>query len=353
MENTSKQIKERNTLGLINTYRSAIMGFAAIMVLLHHEWLAITPEGTILFQIENYIHYTGFLGVDIFLLLSGMGLYYAIQKHDIKTFYKRRFIRIVPAYLIVAIVIALIDDWSLGKFVCNITGINFYTKSTFSFLWYAIAMMQLYIVFPLYYKFFNKAKSKSRFTAIAILVWIIFVLVFVNLERTDLLTFTNRIPVFLIGILFGWMERNEKVQLNKFDWVLCFIVMIIGLFLEFVIILAGSWGILHAIGTGLPALLVCIPLVLILAKSFELMSTYLKRFSNVIIKPLTLLGTVSFEFYVVQEWIGKRVQSAACNAGYNNLIVNIVDHLAVCIACITLVYVCKPIIKLFSNENKK
>ena len=341
--------KERNILQLINIYRSAIMGFAALWILIHHEWLPLTPEGTVLFRLENYICDTGFIGVDIFLLISGMGLYYAIQKHDIKTFYKRRFIRILPALLIMAVIMALIDGWSLQQFICNITGINFYKRNTFLFLWYGIAIIQIYLVFPLYYKLFSKAKNKKSFTLLAILIWTIFVLVFVDLERIDLLTFTNRIPIFLIGVLFGWMERNEKVQLNKCDWILCFIVFTIGLFLEF--LLSGSWGMLHAIGTGLPAVIECIPLVLILAKLFELIITYLKRFSDVITKLFTLIGAVSFELYCVQEWIGNKIQQKMIG-NYSNLTINIVKFFIIFLCCVMLYLLSRFIKSIVGRINK-
>lgn len=353
MEKKRNQNEKRNTLQLINTYRSSLMGLAAIMVLLHHEWLPIAPKGTIFIQIENYIRYTGFLGVDIFLLLSGMGLYYAIQKHNIKTFYKRRYIRILPPLLIMAVVIALADDWSLGQFICNITGINFYKKSTFSFLWYAIAIMQLYLVFPLYYKFFNGAKNKKKFTAIAILLWFICILLFGDVSRSDMYVFTNRIPVFLIGVLFGWMERNEKVEFNKYHYGICIIVLLIGLGLENLLINMGSWRILHIFGTGIPALLVTIPLVLLLPQLFDLMNTYLRKVGQSIIKLFSLVGGVSFELYCVQEWIGNKVKGILFNSGCSNLEINLMDWLTVCIACITLVFVCKAIDKLFSKKGVK
>lgn len=350
MEKKRNQNKERNTLQLINTYRSALMGFAAIMVLLHHYWAPVSPEGSIIRRIENYIHYTGFIGVDIFLLLSGMGLYYAIQKHDIKTFYKRRFSRILPVILTSAIIMALVDGWSLGQFICNITGINFYLKETFSFLWYAVAIIQLYLIFPLYYKFFNKAKNKKKFTTLAILVWLICTLVFGDVSRSDMFVFTNRIPVFLIGVLFGWMERNEEIEFTKYHNGICIITLLIGLFLEFVVILFGTWATLHIYGTGFPALLVAIPLVLLLPQLFELMTTHLRKVGQSIIKLFSLVGGVSFELYVVQEWIGNKV-NLVLGDNCSNLVTNIVDWLTIVLACVVLVLASKLINKLFSKKG--
>lgn len=356
MENTSKQIKERNSLGLINTYRSAIMGFAALWILLHHEWLILAPEGTILHQIGKYITRTGFVGVDIFLLLSGMGLYYAIQKHDLKTFYKRRYIRILPAFLLFALVVAIGDKWTLTEFFGNVTIINFYTKSIHSFSWYAIAIMQLYLVFPLYYKLFNKAKSKSRFTAIVILIWFVISIKYCDTNRMDIYQFTNRIPIFVIGTFFGWMEQNKKLEFNKYQWMNCIVTLVTGLiimyFILFKIGIGGGIFLVISSHFTLPAILISISGTLLLAKLFELMNTYLRKVGQSIIKLFSLVGSVSFELYVVQQWVGDKIQQKMIG-NYSSIVTNIVDLSAVAIACIALVLASKFIIKLFSNEKKK
>jgi peptidoglycan/LPS O-acetylase OafA/YrhL len=195
--------------------------------------------------------------------------------------------------------------------------------------------------------------SKKKFTAIAILVWFICILLFGDVSRSDMYVFTNRIPVFLIGVLFGWMERNEKVELNKYHYGVCIIALMIGLYLEKIAVYSYSWKTLHIFGTGIPALLVTVPLVLLLPQLFDLLTTYLRKVGQSIIKLFSLVGGVSFEIYCVQEWIGNKVQSILCDSACSNLEINIADNLTVCIACITLVLASKFITNLLSKRNQK
>ena len=50
---------------------------------------------------------SGFCGVDIFLLLSGIGLVYAIEKSSIGTFYRRRLERVFVPFVILGVCTAL------------------------------------------------------------------------------------------------------------------------------------------------------------------------------------------------------------------------------------------------------
>ena len=83
--------------GLISKYRKELMGLATLWIVLLH--------GTAWFSsfLMGEIKASGYCGVDGFLFLSAVGLYFSWQNHpeDIRSFYCRRFIRIMPAYLII------------------------------------------------------------------------------------------------------------------------------------------------------------------------------------------------------------------------------------------------------------
>lgn len=84
--------------------RKELMGIAILMVLLYH--LCCWP------QWNNPLRIFGhwYIGVDIFLILSGFGLCFSYEKYNIKTFYYHRIIRIIPLYWFSLIII----------FICNI-----------------------------------------------------------------------------------------------------------------------------------------------------------------------------------------------------------------------------------------
>ena len=89
-------MKRTIDLSDISRYRSELMGLAMIFVMLFHVWL---PKSNTFYGLVR----CGNIGVDMFLFLSGIGLWYAWSKRPtLKQFYWRRYIRIYPAWLIVS-----------------------------------------------------------------------------------------------------------------------------------------------------------------------------------------------------------------------------------------------------------
>ena len=81
----------------ISRYRGELMGAAMLFVILFHVGL---PRDDTFFGLRRM----GNIGVDIFLFLSGMGLWFSWSKHpDTKDFYLRRWLRIYPTWLIICL----------------------------------------------------------------------------------------------------------------------------------------------------------------------------------------------------------------------------------------------------------
>ena len=78
----------------IEHYRNELMGIAIISIIVYHCVGHINFPAFPL----NY----GFIGVDIFMFLSGYGLCFAIKKWKIKDFYLRRLLRVYPLFLLLA-----------------------------------------------------------------------------------------------------------------------------------------------------------------------------------------------------------------------------------------------------------
>ena len=94
----------------LSTYRTQMMGIATLMIIICHS----CASKVIMPSFLAYLFRFGNIGVDIFLFLSGIGLYYSLSKNnlsskeDYTSFYKRRFYRIYIPYLIVFIPSCLI-----------------------------------------------------------------------------------------------------------------------------------------------------------------------------------------------------------------------------------------------------
>lgn len=78
-------------------YRTEIYGFSALLIVFHHlgnrgiPFASSMPFGLNLFI--DFVFSKAYVGVDIFVFLSAVGLYYSMDKHSVKTFYYNRFIR--------------------------------------------------------------------------------------------------------------------------------------------------------------------------------------------------------------------------------------------------------------------
>lgn len=103
-------------LNLLSKHRSFIMGIAMMMIMLHHLYFVGFPCNTLALDY-------GMLGVDIFLLLSGFGIYFSLAKNwdkPIGSFYRRRLVRIFPAAILAGILVTIpsgsptCQHWSLA-----------------------------------------------------------------------------------------------------------------------------------------------------------------------------------------------------------------------------------------------
>ena len=154
------------SIALINKYRGQIMGFAAICIVFFHLWeYQLSPSSPLrlLYWLEHCISGMGYFGVDIFFLLSGIGLSYAIGKHSLKEFWLRRFRRLVVPVLVVSLIQWAKEGWTVLYYLFGLSGIGFFIKRHY-FLWFISAITATYLLFPLYWRFFSRSRAKPRFT---------------------------------------------------------------------------------------------------------------------------------------------------------------------------------------------
>lgn len=59
-ENKKTNTKAQNDLSLLFKYRKFLMGFAALWILMTHEWQIVTNETSFFFVTENFIKRIGF-----------------------------------------------------------------------------------------------------------------------------------------------------------------------------------------------------------------------------------------------------------------------------------------------------
>ena len=204
--------------GIISKYRTALMGVATILVLLIHA-----NE----YQWPGYLYWAykliseGSIGVDIFLFLSGIGLYYSMNKKtDILDFYKRRFERIVPIYLLISVplyivIFLFINPGSLFDYLLHVSSFSFWYQNRGSWgeAWYISFIIPLYLIYPFIYLLMQKNK-KSFIPLLIISFAVKILLLYCNpayYEQIEVAV--SRLPIFIIGCYSALLVYNKK-ELN-------------------------------------------------------------------------------------------------------------------------------------------
>ena len=352
-----------NGFKLISKYRAVIMGLAAISIYIFHAWIPLlrnpsNPAASFWGSAETFIRRTGYCGVDIFLLLSGIGLTYAIKKESIGKFYCRRIRRVYLPFLIAGLIAWPACGWSFTDFLGNVSGYNFYAVNVNCFCWFVPAIITFYIFFPLYHKAFDKVKNKLLFTAFAILIWLLVTVLLTGRMRIDLYSITNRIPVFLIGILFGRIAQDkEYIVFKAWHYLLLLLIYIAGLFLSYLYIFESFELIVPEGKLFLPNFLIAVSFPFLASKLMDIISRVLPRFGKGLASVIGFWGMISLEIYCIYScflvpFYGKIVL-ALFGSGMPKGVINLMVFALTTVLAWILYMACKYFLKLIELVGKR
>ena len=224
--------KAKKTFNLfaISEARNVIFGIATLWIgLFHSDYL----NDTISYYIKSdfiaeplkFFRGTGNVGVDMFLFLSGIGLYFSFTKDShVLSFWKKRLMRVLPsAFLIATFYFSL--RYVNGRFssgplyyVLRETFLYFFVKGERVF-WFISLILLMYLVFPIFYKIIDKWKAWGMIGLVAVIVVGTFAVraiapgVYSNVEIA-----LCRIPVFVIGIWAGRFVMEKKEIDRRWLW---------------------------------------------------------------------------------------------------------------------------------------
>ena len=134
----------------LSRYRGQLMGAAIVFIILFHVPLSRSDA---FFGLRR----CGNIGVDMFLFLSGIGLWYAgVKLPSVRHFYRRRLLRLFPAWLVVSSAYYLQRfNFETGDYLDLLLDITvnwgFWLHDELTF-WYVPAIMMLYLWAPFYMK---------------------------------------------------------------------------------------------------------------------------------------------------------------------------------------------------------
>ena len=282
------------------------MGFAMIIVMLFHVPLSRSDAFYGLMRCGNN-------GVDMFLFLSGIGLWYSWTKpssessfwEKLRKFYFRRFLRLYPAWLIIASLYYIPQYWPNGggyspnmfHLIANIlVGWSFWRIDDLTF-WFVPAIMALYLIAPFYMRLIQRDRI-WRWLPLVTILWYLLVRDWPPLWKSVgyVEIFWSRIPVFLLGINAGeWVmpplnppSRGKDSSLFTLHSSLFFLLS-----LWYCVYVEG-----HRHGAFPPAAerMVYIPLAV---SAMFLMCKVFRHAPSWLLRAFTFVGGISLEIYLI------------------------------------------------------
>ena len=206
----------------ISRYRGELMGAAMLFVILFHVSLSRDDPFYGLRRCGN-------VGVDMFLFLSGVGLWFAWTKQpSVRTFYRRRLLRILPTWLLVAGVFYGADYLGQHRFSTDVIDLigdvtvnwDFWLHDELTF-WYVPAIMMLYLFAPHYMRLITR-HPLYRWLPLLMVVWCVMVQWVLPIHRAvgHIEIFWSRVPIFFIGINMGRSVKEQRTLEGSALWLL-------------------------------------------------------------------------------------------------------------------------------------
>lgn len=255
---------------------------------------------------------SGFLGVDVFFIISGFLMAILYKNGDVKDFFVRRAKRLLPAYYVVILSTLLISFFvntpnetnqvvsqaifgstflsNVGFWLQN----SYFSKAEFNpllHLWSLGVEIQFYLIVPILSYVFHKIRFSLIFILFSSMV-LCFVMLTIS-PKTSFFMMPLRVWEFLLG--YGcalYFTKNGDVKLSRFTW-LGGIGMLLILLIPFLNVDGSALNVVYG-HPGLISLLVSVATCIVLV--FGLPSIVER---SIIAQTLVKLGKYSYSVYLV------------------------------------------------------
>ncbi|MBD2385317.1 acyltransferase family protein [Cylindrospermum sp. FACHB-282] len=344
-----------------------IRALAIIWIAWYHVDQLILPINQNIFSIRTLAS-LGYSGVNIFLLLSGIGLTLGMKKERIdsaiawsdfpwKKFFLRRFLRIYPLY-IVAHILFFITGALVGKysdmpldigFLLSITGLRVFFPKYFWYgpdaFWFVGLILQFYFLFPVLFLLMIKINIK-KFLLITFFICAISRLITAGSVDNYVLMLglaPNRLAEFCLGMTIAYntsIDKGLNIQnitlKNPLIWITFLVSTVGGIFLYWTPVLqikTIAFDLILAIAafTGLTII--------------ALMSSYISYIYQI----LAFLGSISYSFYLLHSPPIRPAFSAMKAIGIQNYWVTTLIYLSSIVLFSYILTYCES--RLFSRKR--
>ncbi len=210
----------------LSKYRNSIYGVSIILVILFHFLDRVRHLNGVFSEIARlYWILIGSVGVDIFLIMSGMSLFYSMKKDsNVFDFYKKRCKRIIIPYLFIGFIFWYMKDIAvrqLGRkaLLKDLFFVTFFTDGDRS-LWFIIAIFIIYMIYPLLFKIYDKIDKCNGILTMVLIGFIVGLNHLMYLNNTELYDnieiMLTRFPAIVLGTYCG-KKAYKKEPIRKLD----------------------------------------------------------------------------------------------------------------------------------------
>ena len=278
----------------ISKYRSQLMGVATFLVIFGHS----VGNGVLMPNWMESLCGLASVGVDIFLVVSGLGLWYSLNNVNtnrwggVKYWYLRRYKRIlIPYLLIIGLhkLLSVLHGQPILQAVLELSTVSYWINHRGA--WFIAMLIPLYAITPLHYKICQWVKSQVLYSFVLIgIIVLVSVLNYPMENSAGKIVIANikhvlyHLPSFFIGFMLAPYALSNKKISNFWVIILPLAAVVIMKYMQW-----GYW----------PEFLV-FPFLPILCCFFKSMGSWI---SSV----LVFFGKISLESYlfngVVGAWI--------------------------------------------------
>jgi peptidoglycan/LPS O-acetylase OafA/YrhL len=220
-----------------------LRGIAILMVVWYHaylagQWLPFVPVFGYTLNFEKFAG-TGFIGVELFFFISGFALFYPYARNlfearpldDLATFAWRRFIKIVPSYVLVILVMLLVGGvemrtpydllWTLAVhfgFILNLQDVHPFGQINAA-LWSLSVEVQFYLIFPLLARVFGRYPL-ATWLAACIVACVYRLVTFPYLDHHPVLTaqLPAYLDLFVGGMAAAYLYVRLRAHVKPASW---------------------------------------------------------------------------------------------------------------------------------------
>lgn len=232
----------------ISEFRTPLMGIATILIFIVHA----PDNGVMMPNALKTICALGSLGVDLFLLLSGFGLWYSLNRlfidktlmGGVKYWYSVRYKRIlIPYVLIIGPItfLGILQGESVWTSILNFSTINYWLNHRGA--WFIAMLIPLYAITPLHYLECNRTNAATTYNMAVVLSLVVMACIKVDFSCVfaaklfDNIQFvTFRLPAFFIGYMLAPYAKEDKSVSLVWMLIIPLIVVVAMRFLHF-----GYW----------------------------------------------------------------------------------------------------------------